>query len=257
MKKLLLGLAAATSVTALPAVALLVVLAVAGTAVVSPPRLGVGGSLSSSAPVPAAARRWVAITQSACPVLPESWIAAVMAQESGFRPDAYADDSNGGTWGLFQLNASIWQQAYGAPWSADRNHNGIWDVADPEIHAAVAGRYLCRRLDGVRRIRAQHPDWASTRDLTELDALVVAHNAGESRLASYPAIPAVTATFLSNVRARAAAWSAPTTADPTATAASPGGGELGEIGRVVVPPAAPVDATAIRRSLPYVGQRSG
>jgi hypothetical protein len=258
MKKLLLGLTAAASVTAVPAVTLLALFGVASSAIACAPVVGAGGPLSSSAPVPAAARLWVAITQSACPELPESWIAAVMAQESGFRPDAYADDSNGGTWGLFQLNASIWDQAYGAPWSADRDRNGTWDVADPEIHAATAGTYLCRRLDGVRRIRAEHSDWASTRELTELDALVVAHNAGESRLASYPAIPEVTAKFIANLRARSAAWAAPTTAAATATVVSPGCSGLGTGGSVVVPPGTPVDvATAIRTSLTYVGQRSG
>jgi len=259
MKKLLLGLTAAASVTVLPVVTLLALVGVATTAIACVPVLGVGGSLSSSAPVPAAARLWVAVTQSACPQLPPSWIAAVMAQESGFRPDAYADDSNGGTWGLLQMNASIWEQAYGGPWSADRNRNGIWDVAEPEIHAATGGKYLCRRLDGVRRIRAEHPDWTSTRELTELDALIVAHNAGESRLSSYPAIPDVTAKFIANVRARSAAWAAPSTAAAsTATVVSPGCSGLGAVGTVVVPPGTPVDVTtAIHTSLSYVGQRSG
>ena len=58
--------------------------------------------------------------------------------------------------------------------------------------------------------------WASTRDLSELDALVVAHNAGESRLRSYPVLPAITARFILNVRERMAAWSS---ADVLATAA--------------------------------------
>ena len=212
MKKLLVLVAVMCGSMAVPLIALLALVGVAATAVTCTP--GLGGPLSSSAPVPAAARVWVAITHAACPVLPEPFIAAVMAQESGFRPDAYADDSNGGTWGLFQVNASIWQNAYGAPWSADLNANGVWDVKDPEIHAAVGGKYLCGRLDGVRRIRAAHPDWASTRELSELDALVIAHNAGESRLERYPAIPAITAQFILNVRERMAAWSS---ADVAAT----------------------------------------
>ena len=109
MKKLLLGLTAAASLMAVPAMTLLALLGVASTAIACAPGSSAGGGrLSSAAPVPATARAWVAITQSACPELPASWIAAVMAQESGFRPDAYADDRNGGTWGLFQLNASIW-----------------------------------------------------------------------------------------------------------------------------------------------------
>lgn len=213
MKKLLVLVAVMCGAITVPLIAMLALVGVAAVACTP----GSGGPLSSSAPVPAAARVWVAITNAACPALPTPFIAAVMAQESGFRPDAYADDSNGGTWGLLQVNASIWQNAYGAPWSADLNANGVWDVKDPAIHAAVGGKYLCGRLDGVRRIRAAHPDWASTRNLSELDALVIAHNAGESRLESYPAIPAITAQFILNVRERMAAW---TPADIAATPSS-------------------------------------
>ncbi len=206
MRRLLLLGGVLVGSLAIPMVALLALLGVASTAIACP--AGPGGPLAGNAPVPLIARGWVAITHAVCPVLPESFIAAVMAQESGFRPDAYADDKNGGTWGLFQVNASIWLNAYGAPWSADLNGNGVWDVKEPQIHAAVGGKYLCGRLAGVRRIRAQHPDWASTRELSELDGLVIAHNAGEGRLRDYPAIPTITAQFIVNVRRRMAEWTA-------------------------------------------------
>lgn len=188
----------------IPFIALLALTGVASTAVACTSE--VAGELASDAPVPIAARGWVAIAHGACPDLPSSYIAAMMAQESGFRPDAYADDKNGGTWGLLQINRSIWQNAYGAPWSADMNGNGVWDIKEPEIHSAVGGRYLCARLAGVRSIRAEHPDWASTRDLSELDALVVAHNAGEGRLRSYPNIPSITTRYIEDVGAHMAAW---------------------------------------------------
>jgi len=97
-----------------------------------------GGFRADDAPGPAQARIRMHETKTTCPDLPEPWIAAVMAQESGFRPDAYAPDANGGTWGLFQLNASIWTNAYGHPWSSDLDANGIWDVKDAAIHARVA-----------------------------------------------------------------------------------------------------------------------
>ena len=206
MKKLLLLAVAGGTTLVLPFLALLAVVGVASTAIACTPSFG--GPLAPTAPVPAYARAWVAIAQQACPTLPATFLAAVMYQESGFRPDAYADDKNGGTWGLFQLNASIWLNAYGAPWEADLNGNGVWDVKDPEIHAATGGKYLCARLIGVRRIRAAHPDWPSTRELSELDGLVIAHNAGEGRLRSYPAIPAVTARFIANVRSRMTVWAA-------------------------------------------------
>jgi hypothetical protein len=193
MKALFLaGGGAAASVVAVP---LLAILAVVGAGAAT--GCGAGGGLAADADVPARARPWVFTAHAACPDLPPSWIAAVMAQESGFDPDAYADDANGGTWGLFQLNSTVWAAAYGAGWAADRNGDGVADVRDPAIHAHVAG---------VRALRAAHPDWASTVGLTELDALIVAHNAGESRLTDYPAIPAITARFIRDVREHAAAW---------------------------------------------------
>ena len=188
----------------IPFIALLALTGVASTAVACINEIA--GELAPTAPVPVAARAWVALAHQACPDLPPSYIAAMMAQESGFRPDAYADDKNGGTWGLLQINRSIWRNAYGHPWDSDLNINGVWDIKEPEIHSAVGGAYLCARLAGVRSIRAEHPDWASTRDLSELDALVVAHNAGEGRLRSYPNIPSITVRYVEDVRAHMAAW---------------------------------------------------
>jgi len=142
----------------LPAMAVLALVGVAGNAAACVPGPAGGGPLAPTAPVPAPARAWVALTQAGCPALPATWIAAVMARESSFRPDAAADDANGGTRGLFQLGAAEWARAYGGEWHADRDRDGTWDVNQPEIHARVAGGYLCRRLEGVRAIRAAHPD---------------------------------------------------------------------------------------------------
>jgi hypothetical protein len=243
VKKLLVLVAAAFGVLAVPGIAVVAAIGVAGTAVAC--INGAGGALSPSAPVPVHARLWIALTHAECPDLPESWIAAVMAEESRFRPDAYADDSSGGTWGLFQLNAAVWRATYGAPWESDLNRNGVWDVRDANLHAATAGKYLCGRLNVVRAIRDQHPEWVSTRELSELDALVVAHNAGESHLATYPAIPRVTADFVRNVDARVESWS--TCLDG-----------VGAVGSVAIALGTPQDVTsAIRTSLSYVGVRYG
>ena len=73
--------------------------------------------------------------------LPEAWIAAVMAQESGFRPDAYADDSNGGTWGL--------------PGGARDSHESVVEAVQVASHRAVAPRRKApRRRPAGRRRRA-------------------------------------------------------------------------------------------------------
>lgn len=275
MKVLLAG--GGLAFLAVPAIAILTALGVGGSALECISTSD-GGALTADAPIPVAARAWVGTTKATCPDLPEPWIAAVMAQESGFRPDAYADDSNGGTWGLFQINNRIWTAQYGHPWSADLNHNGTWDVAEPDIHARVGGKYLCDRLAGVRTIRTDHPDWASFA-LPILDALIIAHNAGESRLRTYPAIPAITRKFIDNVGARVAEWTDPTGAgfapeplidDPSAapaasvadaTSPAPATGclpRLGSTEEMVVPPGTPNDvAAAINTGMSYVGVRSG
>lgn len=276
MMKALLA-AGGVGVLAVPLIAVVTAVSV-GTSAVGCIETSAGGSLSADAPVPPEAREWVAATKAACPDLPEPWIAAVMAQESGFRPDAHADDVNGGTRGLFQINAAVWAGAYGHPWHADLNANGVWDVKDPDIHARVGGAYLCARLAGVRQIRTKRPDWASS-TIPILDALIIAHNAGESRLRTYPAIPSITQDFIANVHQRVSDWSTVTDAGaaselpqaagptnaPTPEPSTPlhrsGVGclpALGTTGDVTVPPGTPHDvATAVRSAMSYVGVTSG
>jgi hypothetical protein len=287
MLKLIAGGGIVASVLTVPFIALLALVGVGGRTLACL-GTGAGGALAADAPVPADARTWVATTQARCPDLPEAWIAAVMAQESGFRPDAFADDVNGGTSGLFQLNQSIWTATYGASWTADLNGNGVLDVLEPAIQARVAGDYLCARVDGVRQIRAEHPDWASSA-IPVLDALIIAHNAGESRLRTYPNIPQLTRDFIARVDERVVSWgvtveagSAPEPTDATAVSgpaalaadtvtlsagvavqpAPSGTGCLPGLGTsassVVVPPSTPNDVqTAVRTALSYVGVRSG
>lgn len=265
------ALVGALGALALPAVAIITALGVGVAASTCIATASSGGSIAPDAPVPAQVRGWVDEVRSTCPDLPASWVAAVMDQESGFRPDAYADDANGGTWGLFQLNAAIWQTHYGHPWSADLNGNGVWDVKDPDIHATVAGTYLCARLADVRQVRAAHPNWASSA-IPVLDGLIIAHNAGESRLRSYPDIPAVTRAFITDVTARAAVCTADpvsgaSSENPNPTLPATGGAtaapsvgcvpQLGT-GQVVVPPGTPADVTtAVNNAMAYVGVTSG
>jgi hypothetical protein len=268
-------LGAVAGALAVPAIALLTALGV-GTQATGCIAANAGAGLSADAPVPAAARAWVDEVRAGCSDLPETWVAAVMDQESGFRPDAYADDANGGTWGLFQLGASIWQANYGHSWSADLDRDGVWDVKDPDIHATVAGHYLCARLDTIRKIRAAHPDWPSSR-IPELDALIIAHNAGESRLRTYPAIPSVTQAFIEHVDAHMTQWADDATPDsqaedpdptisaepspavtPSAAAITPGCLPSMGAGAVQVPPGTPTEvATAVRNAMAYVGVTSG
>ena len=173
----------AAALVGLPVVVIVLVLTMA---VLSASTCAAGGGLAADAPIPGEARAWAGLAQQSCPDLPQAWIAAVMAQESSFRPDAYADDVNGGTWGLLQLSQPVWQAAYGGAWAAgperqrDLGHQGAGDTRPHRWRVPV------RALQTVRGMRADHPRFTATRDLTELHALVVAHNAGEGTLACYP-----------------------------------------------------------------------
>jgi hypothetical protein len=243
IRLLVLLVGGAAAVAALPVVVIVLVVSLAVSTASS---CAVGGGLAADAPVPQQARAWVDLAQQSCPELPQAWIAAVMAQESSFRPDAYADDINGGTWGLLQISQPVWQAAYGGGWSTDRNGNGVWDIKEPEIHARVGGEYLCDRLETVRAIRADNPDAAATRQLTELEALVVAHNAGEGTLGRYPALPAITSRYVQAVRERLVDWAAPDegVCVPAATIGIPldAGSEVAQM---------------VRTARAYVGLRSG
>ncbi|WP_166355031.1 M23 family metallopeptidase [Phytoactinopolyspora limicola] len=187
--------------------------------------------LNEDAPIPDEARPWIATAAATCPALPSVWIAAVMHHESSFIPDAYADDVNGGTWGLFQINRHVWHTVYGE-WEADRNGNGIWDIKEPLIHAEYGAVYLCDLRDDIRGTRQANPDWASTRELTELEALAVAHNAGPGRLATYPDIPAITREYLDTIRHLTRDWS---TNEPNLTGATIRTADIPEADQVVLP----------------------
>ena len=138
---------------------------------------------SSVVEVPEQAKPWVERAAQSSG-LGADFIAALMRRESGFNPEAYADDSNGGTWGLLQLNRSVWRGVH--PEGADQTPPQ--GITDPNIHAQYGGIYLKNRLEGGRQLKASHPDAQFAR-LSDLEALVIAHNAGEGNLMKYPDIP--------------------------------------------------------------------
>lgn len=183
------------------------------------PTVAVGGQStcqSSVAEVPEQAKPWVERAAQSSG-LGADFIAALMRRESGFNPEAYADDSNGGTWGLLQLNRSVWRGVH--PEGADQTPPQ--GITDPNIHAQYGGIYLKNRLEGVRQLKASHPDAQFAR-LSDLEALVIAHNAGEGNLMKYPDIPNVTKEYLDEVRpAINAGGSCSATAGATIGALSP------------------------------------
>jgi hypothetical protein len=97
---------------------------------------------------------------------------------------------------------------------------------------------------------AGNPQWPAAQELSDLDALVVAHNAGEGTVARYPAIPAITRDYLDRMRERTGSWAEPGSAPGCATPGSPT--------QVVVAPGTPHDASrAVRTAMSFVGVTSG
>ena len=170
--------------------------------------------------VPAKALPWInnAVKYSTLHI-PAAFFAYIMDRESDFNPTVFSDDVNGGTWGLFQINAEEWSKATGG---------GSWgspDIKDPMIHAQYGAKYFDERLKGVRAMRKAHPDAAYTTQLTELEDLMIAHNAGEGNLARYPNLPDVTRSYLAEYKQKFPAYGGGTASGGTGGVGSGGIGD--------------------------------
>lgn len=258
--------AAAATALAAPALAVLAVLGAAGTALTC--LTAPGPALADTAPVPATARVWIAAVQNACPQLPQPWIAAVMAADSGFDP-THADLRGRG---LITVTEMDWTAVHSAGWDADLDGDGLPDSADPLTVSDVAGQVLCRLLNHLDPPGGPSPSAPGL--LSGLDALALAHHAGPAAVATYPRIDALARAYLEGVHSDAVAWTSTTA---PAGAPQPGSGttaralanraaqvdaacasSLAGIGTVVVPPGTPTDvAGAVAAALDLVGARSG
>lgn len=125
--------------------------------------------------------------------IPAAFFAYIMDRETDFRPSLFAMDKNGGTWGLFQINAYEWNQATGGNFDNP-------DIRDPMVHTTYGTEYFDKRLDTVRKMRKNNPTARYATDLTELEALMIAHNAGEGNLQKYPNLPSITQGYLEEFR---------------------------------------------------------
>ncbi|MGO0605537.1 D-alanyl-D-alanine carboxypeptidase family protein [Brevibacterium linens] len=162
---------------------------------------------------------------------PVAFVAADMFTESTFDPQQAVGDSNGGTRGLTQINRHEWKRIYGHDWNADENDNGVADIYDPLIHAEYAAKLWDENIDKIKNYKKDHPD-SGAAEASDLELLLVAHNAGFSRVESYPEIPESTKdTYIPRIKKWAKTWgdiditttdvgSQPTGVDPQA------GGEL-------------------------------
>lgn len=137
---------------------------------------------------------------------PVAFVAADMFVESGFNPAAHAGDSNGGTKGLTQINNANWKHIYGHDWNADEDGNGTPDIEDPLIHAEYAAKLWDEQIDQIHKFKEDNPD-SGAAEASDLELLLVAHNAGFSRVESYPDIPDSTRnTYIPKITKWAKRW---------------------------------------------------
>ena len=152
--------------------------------------------------------------------LPEGWLTAIADRESDFDPEQYTPDENGGTWGLFQINREEWGGVY--PGASKKGTGTPPGITDPMTHAKYGGIYFKNRLETVQKLKEKNPDKPFAA-LSDLDALVIAHNAGEGNLVKYPKLPSITKDYLKEIQRNFTAEACTPTGTPTPT---PGGNGL-------------------------------
>ena len=258
--------AAAATALAAPALAILAVLGAAGTALAC--LTAPGPALAAEAPVPPPARVWIAAVHNACPQLPQPWIAAVMAADSGFDPARTGPRGRG----LIAVTEADWTAIRSVGWDTDGDGDGLADSADPLAVSDVAGQVLCRLLYDLDQPSGISPSGAAM--LSPLDALALAHHSGPGAVGTYPRIETTARAYLERVHSDAVAWTSTTTtpgtpqpgiattapaqADPAAQVDPVCASSLAGTGTVVVPPGTPTDvAGAVAAALDLVGARSG
>ncbi|WP_028925316.1 lytic transglycosylase domain-containing protein [Pseudonocardia acaciae] len=107
------------------------------------------------------------VVSSQCPELPPVWVVAEIMAESSWNPNARSSDSNGGAFGLYQINARNWAAAGGRP----------GDIYVPETHLRVGIPWVCANLRAV----TGHVK-ATGKPTSPLDAMLVCHIAGCGRV---------------------------------------------------------------------------
>jgi hypothetical protein len=133
--------------------------------------------------IPSLAKKMVPVIENAtateCPALPPAWVVAEVDSESGWDPHNWTDDSNGGTAGLYQINASEWKSLGGQAWNVGPHTpppagNNVWD---PTTHLTKGIKLVCGHLMQMTNYLKQ-----SGKKINPLDAMLVCHIAGCARV---------------------------------------------------------------------------
>ena len=132
--------------------------------------------------LPPLARKMLPVIEDAtakCPQLPAAWVVAEVNSESGWNPHAWTDDSNGGTAGLYQINASEWARIGGQPWNTAPHQRPPYsnNIYDPATHLTKGIGLVCSHLGPMTADLKR-----SGKTINPLDAMLVCHIAGCGRV---------------------------------------------------------------------------
>lgn len=200
----------------------------------SPTRAGVATAL-----VPPLARQMLPLLDTLvgrrCPELSVPRVLAEVQAESGWDPQAWSDDANGGAAGLLQINQANWVALGGEPWPSTPPPSGS-DVYDPSVQLTLGVNFLCGNLRAMTRHLQR-----SGKALDPMDAMSVCHIAGCGRVVqSRTGIPeageagcdqrcaTLVRRYLDNIHRYERTWSS-TPANPGPTGDVPDGIDLGDL----------------------------
>lgn len=136
-----------------------------------------------TAKIPALAARMLpeieAVLARDCPELPAVWVIAEVQAETSWDPDAWVQDSNGGTAGLYQMSHAAWLDAAGSAdgWVRGQRPPAAHPVWDPATHLQEAILWVCGHLREMTRYLA-----GTDKPIPPLEAMAVCHIAGCSRV---------------------------------------------------------------------------
>ncbi|MEV0097351.1 bifunctional lytic transglycosylase/C40 family peptidase [Streptomyces sp. NPDC050738] len=120
--------------------------------------------------VPTEYRALVEKAGQTCPEVSPNLLAALLTQESGFKPDAH---SPAGALGIAQFMPSTWESS-----GIDGNGDGKRDVMDPEDAIPSAAKYLCGVAKDVKGVPGN-----------KQNNMLAAYNAGSNAVIKYGGVP--------------------------------------------------------------------